>query len=822
MADKLSIFIPISKYDAKQRLVYGTLAAEVPDKTKEILDYDTGKLAFQKWSDEIKKASGGRSLGNLRVMHQPVVGGVLKELSFDDANKTITGVGKVLNDETHRLIEEGALTGFSIGGGYSKRWQDPTDSSLKRYSPSIAEVSLVDNCCIPGCTFEYVKADGTTELRKLNDKADEELHKKVTEIAAELLKKAKLAKKGKDEELYGDADSTQKEGADAGMQDDPGVQGYEAKEGEQDTVLPDKTKAKPGIKDIKDKDYELDETMPAKVSDKAKEKDSAVMEPKAATAGEIANKAVELAKAVGKEDQWTSFIEAANAELDKSAKPAPKKDAIQQPDKKDAADDEPTGLDKGAVQGWAHSALPGQVFAKRSDLRKALAAKQAADGVAKISRPVQDALAALHGALETKPLDEEAFDPGKLGKRVGEWAVTEAKDVIMCKVWASNGELPDSVKGLPDEAKTVFRSAANARIKKGGDDESAMKIGWTAVKNGWMKKGDDWVKKEGGEKALAKREYSDDERKKYAKEGIAMDDGSYPIPDKDALEDAVQAYGRASNKAATKRHIMKRAKALDAESSLPEDWGKTEKLAKAEDKEAFFSLPEAALMLAFLEKGAAMAEGALVDQYNSMADVYAVMVDKMVEELGKDAEGALEKATKLGDLLKIGAKHSKADKGKIKQAHDVLSDLDPDCCPANDDDDDDEDGSEKMVKLHGALEKVTAERDALTKALTDLVPQITEQTKLVKELRDSVKRIEDSPAPGPTLSVGKNGEPVYTVVNKGDDMRGGDIQSIDPLDKIASDPSTMAGLAELGIRLAHRHPQHTVPGVQYPSKPPGR
>jgi hypothetical protein len=68
------------------------------------------------------------------------------------------------------------------------------------------------------------------------------------------------------------------------------------------------------------------------------------------------------------------------------------------------------------------------------------------------------------------------------------------------------------------------------------------------------------------------RDYSPDRRKELAKQGKALPGGSYPIPDKGALKDAIQAYGRAKNKAAAKRHIIKRARALGATDMLPADW----------------------------------------------------------------------------------------------------------------------------------------------------------------------------------------------------------------------------------------------------------
>lgn len=62
---------------------------------------------------------------------------------------------------------------------------------------------------------------------------------------------------------------------------------------------------------------------------------------------------------------------------------------------------------------------------------------------------------------------------------------------------------------------------------------------------------------------------SQDKRDQYAEQGVAMRDGSYPIPDKDHLHKAIQAFGRApeSKRSALKRHIRRRAKALGVDVS---------------------------------------------------------------------------------------------------------------------------------------------------------------------------------------------------------------------------------------------------------------
>ncbi len=162
----MQLFVPITKVEAQRRLVHGTIAAEIPDKAGEIFDYATSKPHFAAWSEAIAKASEGRSRGNLRAMHGKVAAGKLTALRFDDGARRIEAVAKVVDEEEWRKVEEGVYTGFSIGGRYAKRWPDAGDPALTRYTAEPSEVSLVDNPCIPGATFEVVRADGSRELRK--------------------------------------------------------------------------------------------------------------------------------------------------------------------------------------------------------------------------------------------------------------------------------------------------------------------------------------------------------------------------------------------------------------------------------------------------------------------------------------------------------------------------------------------------------------------------------------------------------------------------------------------------------------------------------
>jgi hypothetical protein len=157
------MFIPITKVDAMQRLVYGVATAEMADRSGEICDYESTKPHYEKWSDEIAQSSGGKSLGNLRAMHGAVAAGKVTALTFNDDEKQIEICAKVVDDDEWRKVQEGVYTGFSQGGTYVRRWTDET--GLTRYTAAPSEISLVDLPCLPQAHFEMIKADGTREWR---------------------------------------------------------------------------------------------------------------------------------------------------------------------------------------------------------------------------------------------------------------------------------------------------------------------------------------------------------------------------------------------------------------------------------------------------------------------------------------------------------------------------------------------------------------------------------------------------------------------------------------------------------------------------------
>lgn len=162
----MNIFIPITKVDVAARCVYGIATAETVDKSGEIMDYDSTLPYYKAWSDEMHKASGGKSYGNVREMHSSIAAGKLTSINFDDVKKQVDVCAKIVDDSTWNKVLEGVLTGFSHGGEYIKRWKDKDDATKTRYTAKPAELSVVDNPCLGEATFEMIRSDGSTEMVK--------------------------------------------------------------------------------------------------------------------------------------------------------------------------------------------------------------------------------------------------------------------------------------------------------------------------------------------------------------------------------------------------------------------------------------------------------------------------------------------------------------------------------------------------------------------------------------------------------------------------------------------------------------------------------
>ena len=164
----VNLFAQIAKIDESKHEVWGIATAEVVDKEGEIFDYESSKPYFKRWSDEIAKATDGKSLGNVREMHAPSAVGKLVAIDFDDQLKQVRVGARIVDSAAWQKCTVGVYTGFSIGGAYVKTWKD---GEFVRFTANPVEISVVDNPCVPGARFTAVKADGTFEVRKFKARA---------------------------------------------------------------------------------------------------------------------------------------------------------------------------------------------------------------------------------------------------------------------------------------------------------------------------------------------------------------------------------------------------------------------------------------------------------------------------------------------------------------------------------------------------------------------------------------------------------------------------------------------------------------------------
>jgi hypothetical protein len=182
--------VKLFKIDEEQKLVYGRATQEVLDKSGEIMDYESSKPMFEKWSNDFATRTNGKSYGNVRVQHDSKrVGGKIAEpLAFNDIDKAIDVCVKVTDDTLFSQIKDGVYTGFSIGGSYGKQWTD--DDGTLHYTAIPSELSIVDNPCVNTATIMYVKADGTTENLTIGGKKSMDKNEFLKALSDGDLKKA--------------------------------------------------------------------------------------------------------------------------------------------------------------------------------------------------------------------------------------------------------------------------------------------------------------------------------------------------------------------------------------------------------------------------------------------------------------------------------------------------------------------------------------------------------------------------------------------------------------------------------------------------------
>jgi hypothetical protein len=126
-----------------------------------------------------------------------------------------------------------------------------------------------------------------------------------------------------------------------------------------------------------------------------------------------------------------------------------------------------------------------------------------------------------------------------------------------------------TMTGTPAAIASLINGMAGAPVRKAAEPSELQAVAKHAYPGGTT------------EVALAKHaydlvvkaKYDAADRKRMAGSGAAMEDGSYPIADKEDVTSAVRAVGRGgADHDAIRRHVIKRAKAVGASSEIPDNW----------------------------------------------------------------------------------------------------------------------------------------------------------------------------------------------------------------------------------------------------------
>ena len=91
--------------------------------------------------------------------------------------------------------------------------------------------------------------------------------------------------------------------------------------------------------------------------------------------------------------------------------------------------------------------------------------------------------------------------------------------------------------------------------------------------------------KRAGAEPYWKRKFDAETRRQMASSGAAMSDGSFPIANKEDLENAIRDYGRAADPEKAKAHIINRARSIHALDTLPDTWEVSKGEASMTDEE---------------------------------------------------------------------------------------------------------------------------------------------------------------------------------------------------------------------------------------------
>lgn len=256
---------------------------------------------------------------------------------------------------------------------------------------------------------------------------------------------------------------------------------------------------------------------------------------------------------------------------------------------------------------------------------------------------------------------------------------------------------------------------------------------------------------------IAKRDFSDKQRKEMADKKEAMPDGSFPIANVDDLENAIKAIGRAKDQEKAKAHIIARAKALGATDKLPEDWKGSTKDDKKDSKKAaaISNLKKSMEGKEVWDAGAAL---------NALAQIMDLIASEESEDEDEKAQVALlqDACEKLKAFVASeiqedhGAQSASVElAAKTEDLAKVQSDL-----------------TEKQTALAKMQDDLKASQDALSKMQTekdDLQKKVEELGKMAAPTKGALKSVTVSKADDGADSQNKLEDLVKKAMENGSD-----------------------------------------------------
>jgi hypothetical protein len=154
----MNLFIPITKYDEEQRMVYGIATCSKLDNQNEIVDWEATKSAVADYSN----------WRNIREMHKPSAVGTAPVLELRDNSQELYIGAKIIDASAWEKCKEGVYKGFSIGGDKldqrveMDKVSGKTVNRITKYN--LNEISLVDRPANPNCRFQTVKRDSSVHV----------------------------------------------------------------------------------------------------------------------------------------------------------------------------------------------------------------------------------------------------------------------------------------------------------------------------------------------------------------------------------------------------------------------------------------------------------------------------------------------------------------------------------------------------------------------------------------------------------------------------------------------------------------------------------